>query len=107
MPAVTPEVVQALLAAGPSSPGPVIPIITAMVKAYTRGRGFTDGDDGIEPNDELAAVITAASARMASNVRQVSQSSTLGEMGSDTRTYFQGWTLAEQIVLNRYRKRAM
>lgn len=32
-----------------------------MAKAYTRGRGFT----GNEPNDEIAAVITTASARLA------------------------------------------
>lgn len=38
----------------------VAPVITAMVRAYTRGRGFDDD----EPNDELAAVITTASARM-------------------------------------------
>ena len=34
----------------------VIPIVTTMAKAYTRGRGF----EGNEPNEELAAVITTA-----------------------------------------------
>ena len=46
----------------------VIPIITTMAKAYTRGNGF----DGNEPNDEVAAVIATASARLASNTKQIS-----------------------------------
>lgn len=107
MAAVTEAIVAELLAADASSPGPVVPIITAMAKAYTRGRGFTTGEDGDEPNDEIAAVITTASARMAANVRQVAQASTMDGLGSDTRTYFQGWTTAELYVLNRYRRRAM
>ena len=41
----------------------VVPIITTMAKAYTRGRGF----DGAEPNEDIAAVITTASARLAAN----------------------------------------
>ncbi len=43
--------------------GEVAPVITAMVASYTRGRGFDDD----EPNDELAAVITTASARLVAN----------------------------------------
>ncbi|MGB2919701.1 MAG: hypothetical protein WBC15_05730 [Mycobacterium sp.] len=107
MAAVTPEIVQELLEASPGSPGPVIPIITAMAKAYTRGRGFTAGADYDEPNDEIAAVIATASARMAANVRQTAGSSSMDNFANETRTYFQGWTVAELFVLNRYRKRAM
>ena len=80
----------------------VVPIITTMAKAYTRGRGFT----GNEPNDEIAAVITTAAARLAANGKQASYSSTAGSFAQDLRTYFTGWTLTEQIVLNRYRVRA-
>lgn len=107
MAAVTDAMVAELLAADIRNPGPVVPVITAMAKAYTRGRGFNDGAAGDEPNAELAAVITAASARMAANVRQISVAEALGDMTSDVRTYFQGWTVAELAVLNRYRVRAM
>ena len=75
-----------------------------MAKAYTRGRGFDFG----EPNDEIAAVITTASARLAANTRQINLSQSMeGVASADLRSCFQGWTLAEQIVLNRYRVRAM
>ncbi len=37
----------------------VVPIITLMAKAYTRGNGFK----GNTPNEEIAAVVTTASAR--------------------------------------------
>ncbi len=47
--------------------GEVAPVITAMVASYTRGRGFDDD----EPNDELAAVITTASARLVANPEQI------------------------------------
>jgi len=68
-----------------------------------RGRGF----DGNAPNDEIAAVIRTASARLAANTAQASQNQTMGDLGRDVRSYFTGWTIAEQIVLNRYRVRAM
>ncbi|WP_304106406.1 hypothetical protein [Mycolicibacterium bacteremicum] len=80
----------------------VVPIITTMAKAYTRGRGFS----GNEPNDEIAAVITTAAARLAANGKQASYSSTAGSFAQDLRTYFTGWTLTELAVLNRYRVRA-
>lgn len=83
--------------------GTAIPVVTQFAKAYTRGRGFDDD----EPNDELAAVITTASARLASNGSQISSSKQAGEYTTDTRSYFTGWTIAELFVLNRYRRRAM
>jgi hypothetical protein len=81
-----------------------IPLLTAFAKAYTRGRGF-DGDG--DPNEEIAAVITTASARLGSNTAQTATSRTDGEVTREQRTWFTGWTLAELFVLNRYRKRAM
>lgn len=76
--------------------------ITVMVKAYTRGNGFDDG----EPNDELAAVITTAAARLASNGSQQAIDRTAGQFSMSVRTRFDGWTTAELAVLNRYRRRA-
>ncbi len=83
----------------------VIPVVTAFARAYTRGRGF-DAETG-EPNNEVAAVITTASARFAGNTAQTSTSRTEGEVTNEQRSWFTGWTLAELMVLNRYRKRAM
>lgn len=69
-----------------------------MVRAYTRGNGFA----GTEPNLELAAVITSASARLAANPEQ--QQVDVGTVW--VRSNFQGFNLAEMFVLNRYRVRA-
>jgi hypothetical protein len=81
--------------------GEHVDVITAMVKAYTRDNGF-DGTTGA-PNDELAAVITTATARLVANPEQLETS--VG--GTYVRGGFAGWTLAETFVLNRYRKRAL
>jgi hypothetical protein len=96
------EAVAELLEANTQTAAAAVPIITTMTKAYTRGRGFT----GNEPNEEIGAVITIAAARLAANTQQASHSQTAGPFTHDVRTYFQGWTLAELAVLNRYRVRA-
>ena len=79
--------------------GEHVPIITAMASAYTRGVGFTDGT----PNEEIAAVITTATARLVAHPTQIEQR--IGE--TYTRAGFSGWTLAETFVLNRYRRTAL
>lgn len=80
----------------------VVPLVTTMAKAYTRGRGFT----GNEPNAEIAAVITTASARLSANgTGLMSKKIDDVECQYSLASSF-GWTLAEQIVLNRYRVRA-
>ena len=80
-----------------------VPLVTEMAKGYTRGQGFTAD----VPNDDIAAVITTASARFVGNTKQTSMVKTTGPFTADLRSYFSGWTLAELFVLNRYRKRAM
>lgn len=80
----------------------VVPLVTTMAKAYTRGRGFT----GNEPNAEIAAVIATASARLSANGNGL-----MSKKIDDVEYQYSlassfGWTLAEQIVLNRYRVRA-
>jgi len=75
-----------------------LPIITAMVRSYTRDRGFT----GTSPADDIRAVIVCATARMLTNPEQ-----TRSVVGSvQTFEGFTGWSLAETCVLNRYRRRA-
>ncbi|QUD84604.1 hypothetical protein J8M97_08500 [Gordonia polyisoprenivorans] len=73
-------------------------IVTAMARAYTRGNGF----NGADPNDEIAAVITTATARLVANPEQIP--TTTGSVAVNGG--FTGWTLAELFVLNRYRKKA-
>ncbi|MGV9827012.1 hypothetical protein [Gordonia sp. NPDC003429] len=75
-----------------------VTIVAAMVRSFTRGNGFVDA----EPNDELAAVITVAAARLTANPEQIA--TTTGSVAVNGG--FTGWTLAELFVLNRYRKRA-
>ncbi len=77
--------------------------VSVMARAYTRGRGF----DGGEPNDELSAVITTASARLAANGRQIIGREKVDDVEREVRSSFLGWTLAELAVLNRYRVTAM
>ena len=86
-------------------------IVTALARSYTRGRGFTlaydytsDGEfaDVVEPAEDIAAVIVTATARLVANPEQIQTA-----VGSvQVRGGWQGWNLAEQIVLNRYRVRA-
>ena len=80
--------------------GESLPIITAMARAYVRGNGFNVGG---EPNDEISAVITTATARLMANPEQLQYR--VGNVSFQSG--FQGWTLAETFVLNRYRKRAL
>lgn len=100
------DAVTGLLDAGQSTQaaGAAVAIITTIARAYTRGRGF---DDLGEPNDEIAAAITTAAARLAGNARQINYSQTISELSTDLRSAFTGWTLAEKYVLDRYRVRAM
>lgn len=78
--------------------GQHLQIITAMAQAYTRGNGFEDG----HPNDDVAAVLVTATARLMGNPDQTNYR--VGNISYQS--HFQGWTLAETFVLNRYRKTA-
>lgn len=81
----------------------VLSIVGAMVRSYTRGNGFTDG----EPNEELHAVILTSAARLLTNPSQLSRSMEMGTFTTDYRGGFIGFTLPELYVLNRFRTRAL
>ncbi len=83
--------------------GSAVAVITGLARGYTRGRGFAGGDP---TEQDVAAVITTAAARLAANTAQLPTSRTTDDRTIDVRGAFSGWTLAEQIVLNRYRVRA-
>lgn len=74
---------------------------TLMVKAYTRGGGFTNG----EPSDDVAAVIVSCASRMHGNPTNDRQQS-MGPFQTSPGV-FNGWTLPETAVLHQYRKRAL
>ena len=57
--------------------------------------------------DEIAAVITTASAPLAANGQQGLWRKRFDDVEYEWRSSFMGWTLAELFVLNRYRVRAM
>lgn len=80
--------------------GEHVTIITAMARAYTRGRGWDEvtGD----PSPDLAAVITTATARLVANPQQLRHS--VGDVAFNDS--FRGWSLAETYVLNAHRVRA-
>ena len=77
-----------------------LPVVTAFVRAYVRGKGFVNG----EPNEDLAAVIISATARLVPN-----PSLNKREQVADTSITFtslEGFTLPEQAILHLYRRRA-
>lgn len=76
-----------------------VPIVTAFVKAYTRDRGF----DIFGPNEDLAHVIVAASARLVVNPEQAKRVQVADY--SETFGGLEGFTLPELAILNRYRRR--
>ena len=99
---VSQTTVAALIDPNGTSAATVIPIVTTMAKAYTRGNGFT----GNTPNEDIAAAITTASARLAANGQQFPVDYGTGDFTKSLRGAFTGWTTAELAVLNRYRSRA-
>lgn len=73
-------------------------VVTQMCRAYTRDGGFAAG----VPNDDIAAVIVTAAARLVSNPQQLAN-----DVGNvSMRGGFNGFSLTERLVLNRYRKLA-
>ncbi len=79
-----------------------LPIVTAMVRGYTRGRGF-DATTGL-PADDLGLVIVSSTARLTANPRMKTEVSIDDAMMRQT--IFNGWTLPELAVLHNYRRRA-
>lgn len=82
-----------------------LPIVSAQVYAYTRGRGFTTDPDTLvtTPAQPLAAVIVSATARSAANPTGA-ESIQLDQLRHRPGIYA-GWTLPELAILHTYRKR--
>jgi hypothetical protein len=104
MPAVLPTDVTALM------PGPattdqveaVLSVVQAMVRAYVRDNGFHDD----VPNDQLAAVVKSAAVRWLANPSQLANTVAMGGFTVSYQGGFDGFTIGERIVLDRFRLRA-
>lgn len=78
-----------------------VPVVSTFVKNYVRGHGF---DDEGKPSEDLEAVVITTTARFivnpAQNVRE--------QLGDQNVLYskLEGFSLVEQAVLHRYRRRA-
>lgn len=79
-------------------------VAEAIVSAYTRDRHKT-GTGDYRPGIE--AVIGGVARRIVANPSGVAMRETVGPFTRYVEAGFQGFTLAEQHVLNRYRKRAL
>jgi hypothetical protein len=92
----------------PTQGASLIAYVTQLVNAYTRGVGFTTGTGGVLiPNQDLFYVILGASARIWAHPRQLPVDSTEGQESVSWHAGFNGWTVAETFVLDRYRVRAL
>jgi hypothetical protein len=75
-------------------------VVTAFVKAYTRGKGFDEYGD---PAEDVGRVILTATARLHDNPEQAGRY-TIGDV-SESPAILSGFTLIERAVLNQYRRR--
>lgn len=81
----------------------VIAIVSAQARGYTRGRGW---DTNGEPYGDVRAVILTAAARLLTDTSQITSQRAMGPFSVSYRNGFDGWTVSELYVLNRYRQRA-
>lgn len=81
----------------------VIAVVTAHANAYTRGQGFTDG----VPNADVSSAILTASARLISHSRQVGVGEVYGPSSAQYAAAPFSWSVAELLVLDRYRVKAL
>ena len=74
-----------------------------FAKSYTRGIGFDDNAEGMFIKPDLKTVILSAASRALANPTNAYRL----EVGSAnvTPARFEGFTLAEQMILNKYRVR--
>lgn len=76
---------------------------TALVEGYTRGNHVTVTN---KPRRGIESVILTVAARLQANPGQITRRDQAGSFSTHRGPGFQGFTLAELAVLNRYRRRA-
>lgn len=99
--------------APPIQDGTVVPLEAAqqaiaathgLIDGYTRGR-YRDQHGHYRPG--IQAVVLTVAARLLANPGQVTTRVQAGTLTVSKGPGFQGFTLAEQLTLNRYRKRSV
>lgn len=100
---------QTLLLDGASQPDDeqaqqVIDMAGAYVQAYTRGRGR---DAMNQWREGVGEVVMSVAARIAANPSFIQWRNQAGSFAVHRSPGFTGFTLAEQFVLNRYRKTSL
>lgn len=75
----------------------------ALIEGYTRGRHL---DPFGNPRPGIDSVVLTVAARIAANPGQIVSRDTAGPFTRSRGEGFNGFTLAELAILNRYRKRA-
>ena len=83
----------------------VLPTVVEAIRGYTRGEGFESGvmKDFFSP--DLAIVVKSVCARIMANPSGLRISDTTGPFSHDVAGW-NGFTLMEQVALNRWRVRA-
>lgn len=104
----TAEDLQQLVLDGASQPNTeqaqqALDMAGAYVQAYVRGQGQRNG----EWRDGVGEVVMSVAARILANPSFIGWRNQAGNFSMHRSEGFTGFTLAEQFVLNRYRKTAM
>jgi len=81
--------------------GEHLPIVTAMVRRYVRGKGFVGT---VDCDEDVAAVIISSTARLTNNPTMTTFSAI--DDAQVRQGTFNGWTLPELAILHSYRARA-
>lgn len=84
--------------------GAVLPHVLELVRGYTRGRGFHA--DGWECPSDIQTVIYSVIARVLANPDGLQKTTVTGPF-TETVAGWQGFTLMERQILDRYRVRAL
>lgn len=87
----------------PTQGAALLAYVTQLVSAATRGVGFTAG----VPNADLSAVILGAAARVWAHPRQLPVDSTEGQETASWHSGFNGFNVAENLAISRYRVHAL
>ncbi len=84
--------------------GAVLPHVLELVRGYTRGRGFHE--DGWACPPDIQTVIYSVIARVLANPDGLQKTTVTGPF-TETVAGWQGFTLMERQILDRYRVKAL
>nr|WP_300147223.1 hypothetical protein [Propionicimonas sp.] len=85
--------------------GAVLPHVLQLIRGYTRGRGFPNEDAWECPSD-IQVVVYSVIARVLANPDGLQKTTVTGPF-TETVAGWQGFTLMERQILDRYRVKAL